>query len=172
MNLPAKSTVSSAIPERHWSEDLARIHCLQVLFPDWTGNDRFLLRQLKDSIEASIRNQPDLEDSFERFFSMAQCLREESGNPASQSHAFIRLDYSERSWDPLFARQELVRLLKKQAGVDHIFLLVIGLRRALFPRARYRTRAREAAYDEATRFIDNLARHWSTTSSRIHLLYL
>lgn len=171
MNLPAKSTVSSETTERHWSEDLARLHCLQALFPDWTDNDRFLLRQIKDSIEASIRTQPDLEDSFERFSSIAQGLRAESGNPSSKSHAFIRLDYSERSWDPLFARQEIVRLLKKHAGVDHLFLLVSGLRTALFPGARYRTRAREAAYQEATRFIDSLARHWSTTSSRIHLLY-
>ena len=172
MNLPGKSTDSSATPERHWSEDLARLHCLQALFPDWTGNDRFLLNQIKTSIEASIRTQPDLEDSFERFSSMAQCLRADFGNPSPQSHAFIRLDYSNRTWDPLFARQEMVRLLKKNAGVDHIFLLLSGLRTALFPAARYRTRGREAAYLEATRYIDDLARHWSTTSSRIHLLYL
>ncbi len=172
MNLPGKSTDSSATPERHWSEDLARLHCLQALFPDWTGSDPFLLRQIKDSIEASIRSRPELEDNFELFSSMAQCLRAESDNPSPQSHAFIRLDYSNQTWDPLFARQEIVRLLKKHAGIDHIFLLVIGLRMALFPAARYRTRAREAAYLEATRFIDSLARHWSTDSSRIHLLYL
>lgn len=172
MNSPRKLTASRSNPERHWSEDLARLHCLQALFPDWTGNDRFLLQQLKDSIEASIRQQPGLNDTFETFSSMATCLRDEGPNPAPASHGFIRLDFTGRTWDPLFAQQEIVRALKREAGTDHVFLLIRGLREALFPRARYRTRAREAAYTEATRFIDQLARRWSTRSSQIHLLYL
>jgi len=150
---------------------MARLHCLQALFPDWTGDDRFLLKQLKDSIEASLR-QDAAEDTFENFSSLATRLREQSPTPFPASHAFINLDYTGRTWDPLFARQEIIGELKRQAGVGHIFLLVKGLRKALFPAAQYRTKAREEAHQEATQFIDELSREWSTRSSTVHLLYI
>jgi hypothetical protein len=172
MNSPRKSTGCKSNPDRHWSEDLARLHCLQALFPEWAGEDTYLLRQLKDSIEASIRQQPDLPDSFETFSTLASGLRADGPVEANASHALIRVDFSNRAWDPLFAREEIVQQLKRAAGTDHVFLLVRGLREALFPAAKYRTRARDQAYLEATRFIDQLARRWSTDSSRIHLLYL
>lgn len=173
MNSPGKSTGSSSNPpERDWSEDLARLHCLQALFPDWTGNDRFLLRQIKDSIEASIRQQPEVPDTFESFSTMANSLREQAPGPIPASHSFIEMDFSGRTWEPLFARQEIIARLKQHAGTDHVFLLVRGLRSALFPGAKYRTRNREQAYLEATRDIDALARRWSTGSTRLHLLYL
>ena len=54
MNSPKKSTDCKDSPERHWSEDMARLHCLKALFPDWAGDDMFLLKQIKESIEATI----------------------------------------------------------------------------------------------------------------------
>lgn len=158
-------------PERHWSEDMARLHCLQALFPDWAGEDMFLLKQLKDSIELSLRQEPS-GDTFENFSSIAEDLRQQTPGQLPASHAFISIDLSNRTWDPLFARQEIITRLKPHAGTDHIFLLVRGLRRALFPAARYRTKAREEAYLEATRFVDELALEWSTESSTVHLLYI
>ncbi|NDV61049.1 hypothetical protein G0Q06_01150 [Puniceicoccales bacterium CK1056] len=172
MSSPRKSTDSKNSPERDLGEDLARLHCLQALFPDWTGDDVFLLRQMKDSIEESIRQQPDTPDTYEVFSELATCLRGSSGTSVPASYAFIRIDFSNRTWDPLFAQQEIARELKKHAGTEQIFLLVKNLRQALFPAAKYKTRLRESAYLEATRFIDELTRHWSTSSSRIHLLYL
>ncbi|MGC9450701.1 MAG: hypothetical protein ACP5I4_04575 [Oceanipulchritudo sp.] len=174
MNSPGKSTGFRSSPEaatRHWGEDMARLHCLQVLFPDWTGEDPFLLRQLKESIETTLREDAS-EDTFENFSAVASSLRDTAPTPFPASHAFIRIDFSGRTWEPLFARQEIIRKLKPHAGTGHIFLLVRGLRRALFPDARYRTRAREAARTEATRFIDDLVRHWSTPSSTVHVLYV
>ena len=171
MSSPRKSTACKSSPERHFSEDMARLHCLQALFPDWTGEDRFLLQQLKESIETSLQ-QDAAEDTFENFSILATRLREESPTPFPASHGFINLDYSDRTWDPLFARQEIINALKKEAGTEHIFLLVKGLHKALFPAAQYRTRAREQARLEATRFIDELSREWSTRSSRVHLLYI
>ena len=60
-------------PERHFSEEMARLHCLQALFPDWTGEDRFLLKQLKESIEASLR-QDATADTFDNFSSLVISL--------------------------------------------------------------------------------------------------
>ena len=171
MNSPKKSTACNSNPERHWGEDMARLHCLQALFPDWTGEDRFLLTQIKESIEASL-SEDDTDDTFENFSLLASNLRGQSPTPYTGSHAFIPLDFSMKTWDPLFARQEIIRQLKQHAGTEHIFLLVRGLRRALFPNATYRTRGRDEAYIEATRFIDELAQHWSTRSSEVHLLYV
>jgi hypothetical protein len=150
---------------------VARLHCLQALFPEWSGDDMFLLKQLKDSIEISLRQDPDT-DTFENFSGVAEDLRQQTPGSLPSSHAFISLDLSGKTWDPLFARQEIIRHLKRHAGTDNIFLLIRGLRKALFPSARYRTKAREAAHLEATRFIDELAQRWSTTSSKIHLLYI
>jgi hypothetical protein len=150
---------------------MARLHCLQVLFPDWTGEDPFLLRQLKESIEATLREDAN-EDTFENFSAVASGLRDTAPTPFPASHAFIRIDFSGKTWEPLFARQEIIGELKKHAGTGHIFLLIRGLRRALFPAARYRTRAREQAHNEAKRFIDDLVRRWSTPSSTVHVLYV
>jgi len=147
------------------------LHCLQALFPDWTGEDRFLLQQLKESIETTL-SRDAAEDTFENFSLLASRLREQTPTPFPASHAFISLDYTGRTWDPLFARQEIISALKKEAGTEHIFLLVKGLQEALFPAARYRTRAREEVRQQATRFIDELSREWSTPSSRVHLLYI
>jgi hypothetical protein len=150
---------------------MARLHYLQTLFPDWTGNDLYLIRQIKDSIEATLREDAH-EDTFENFSALATSLREQSPDPLPTSHAFISIDYSGRTWEPLFARQEIISQLKREAGTEHIFLLIRGLRQALFPKAQYRTRAREKAYQEATAFIDELAREWTTRSTQIHLLYI
>ncbi len=150
---------------------MARLHYLQTLFPDWTGNDLYLIRQIKDSIEARLKEDEN-RDSFENFSSLAASLREQSPDPLPASHAFISIDYSGKTWEPLFARQDIISRLKQEAGTEHIFLLVRGLRQALFPKARYRTQAREKAYEEATLFIDELARKWTTRSSEIHLLYI
>jgi len=171
MSSQRKSTDCKSNPE-DWGEELVRLHCLQALFPDWTGGDTFLLHQLKDSIETTLRQNPDLPDTFESFSSLATCLRDDTPNPWPETHAFVRLDFTDKTWDPLFARQELVRKLKMNAGIDHVFLIVRGLRKALFPAARYRTKARDEAYEEASSLIDELVSHWSTKSSKVHLLYL
>lgn len=172
MNSPAKSASSRSAPETSWSEALIRLHCLQALFPDWTNKDPFLLRQIQQSIEERIASEPEMENSFATFASMAMDLRNQAPHPETESHALIELDLSGQQWDPLFVRAELVRQLKLHAGTDHIFLLIRHLRSALFPHARYRTRQREACCAEAVSCIDDLARAWSTRSSRIHLLYL
>ena len=160
-----------SVPDHHWSEDMARLHCLQALFPEWAGEDMFLLKQLKEAIELSLNNEPET-SSFERFSEIAGDLREQTPGKLPASHAFITVDFFGRTWDPLFAREEIVSKLKKVAGTEDIFLLVRGLRKALFPKARYRTKAREQAHLEATRFIDDLAHRWSTRSSTVHLLYI
>ena len=158
-------------PDTEFGEGLARLHYLQTLFPDWTGNDLFLLKQIKESIEASLRDGEAV-DSFENFSGMAQKLRQQTPGILPASHAFISLDFSGKTWEPLFARQEIISHLKQEAGTEHIFLLIRGLRGALFPNATYRTKARDAAHEEATHFIDELCRQWSTQSSMVHLLYI
>lgn len=170
MNWPAKSTACSGTPDPDWSEELARLHCLKALFPDWTGQDPFLLHQLKAAIEASI-DASGAPPSFETFAAMANALRQNGNGPAAFSHGFIRLDFTHRTWDPLFARHEIVKALKKQAGIAHVFLVIIGLPKALFPNALYRTKSRQEATLRAMEAIDALAKKWSTPSTSLHLLY-
>jgi len=172
MNWPGKSTDSSGIPETDWTEELARLQYLQALFPEWTDGDRFLLQQLKASIEAVLQDEGSVDPDYSQFAHLADRLRQELPGGPPRSHAFLTLDFKDRTWDPLFARQEIIRRLKEQAGVDEAFLVIRGLRKALFPAARYRTRNRECAHAEATAFIDELVRRWSTPSSCVHLLYL
>ena len=172
MNSQKKSTgCKKPTDDPTWGEDVARLHCLQALFPHWAGNDGFYLKQIKESIEATL-DDDQVEDSFENFSRQAEALHEQTPGVIPSSHAFISLDFSNRTWEPLFARQEIIGELKRHAGTEHIFLLIRGLRRALFPSAQYRTKARDRAYAEATQFIDELTRQWSTRSSRVHLLYI
>ena len=172
MTSPKKSTGYRKPPEDPaWGENVARLHCLQSLFPQWAGNDGFFLKQIQESIEATLRDDA-LDNTFENFSRQAEYLHQQTPGVMPASHAFISIDFSNRTWEPLFARQEIISQLKSQAGTEHIFLLVRGLRRALFPNAQYRTRAREEAHAEATHFIDELTRKWSTRSSKIHLLYI
>ncbi len=147
------------------------MHCLESFFPFWTGDDHFFLEQIKESIEATLEHE-DVDNTFENFASQAEQLRRQTPGTLPPSHAFISLDFSNRTWDPLFASQEISAQLKSHAGTDHVFLLVRGLKRALFPNAKYDTRSRKAAYEEATRMMDELTRKWSTKSSIVHLLYI
>jgi hypothetical protein len=171
MNLPAKSTASSKASRCSWSESRARQQYLLTLFPDWTGGDPFLLKQLQASIEAAMPAIKDPNEAFATFTALADNLRGKAGMPLPSTHAIVRLDYSGKRWDPLFARQEIIQQLKRHAGADHVFLVVQSLRRALFPHARYRTASRERACAEARAFIEVLARRWSTRSSTVHLFY-
>lgn len=172
MNSHGKSTDCKSNPDHDWSEDLARLHCLKALFPDWTGQDAFLLNQLKASIEASIEASGTLTNSLETFTAMASSLRNASEGPAPFSHGFIRLDFSNRTWDPLFARHEIIQAMKKQAGMQHLFLVIVGLDQAIFPNARYRTKARATAKQQVVDVINELAGRWSTPSTSLHLLYI
>lgn len=171
MSSPRKSTGCKSSPEQTLEEDVARMHCLQALFPEWSNREAFYLKQIKESIEAALLDE-ECENSFQNFANRAEALRQQTPGKFPESYAFISLDFSNQTWEPLFAREEIVRQLKKQAGIEHIFLLVRGLRRGLFPTAQYRTKAREAAYAEATAFIEELTQRWSTRSSKIHLLYV
>ena len=171
MNSPAKSTAFSKAGKPSWNERKARQHYLQTLFPDWTGGDPFLLNQLQVSIEAAMPRIEDPGEAFATFAALAANLRSPASGPVPRSHAFVRLDYSRQRWDPLFARQEIIQQLKRKAGADHVFLVVQGLRRALFPHARYRTASRERVCAEARALIEDLARRWSTYSSTVHLFY-
>jgi dienelactone hydrolase len=172
MNSRRKSTDSRKLPEDpRWGEDVARLHCLQALFPHWAENDGFYLKQIKESIDATLEDE-GIENTFENFSKQAESLNQQTPGIIPASHAFISVDFSNRTWEPLFARQEIIAHLKSHAGTEHIFLLIRGLRRALFPNAQYRTKARDQAYTDATDFIDELSLQWSTRSSKVHLLYI
>jgi hypothetical protein len=173
MNSPGKLTDSNASKLAiEWSEELARLHCLQALFPDLTGADGFLLNQLKASIEASLQASGFASASYAEFAAMAASLRSDRDGPVPLSCGFICMDFTGRTWDPLFARDELVRALKKKAGSDHVFIVVKGLPGALFPKARYLTERRNRALKKAMATIDALANQWSTPSTTLQLLYL
>lgn len=161
----------SAATETLGPEDRARLHCLQALFHDWTAGDPFLLRQIQQSIEEGLREE-HLEPTFSAFTAAAKRLRASSPETSSGSRAFVAIDFTGRTWDPLFARQEIVQQLKRHAGMQHLFLLIRGLRTGLFPAAVRRTRAREAAYQEAAAWVTELAREWTTPSTQLHLLLI
>lgn len=171
MSSPRKSTDCSGANDRLSAEDRARQHCLEALFHDWTGGDPYLTRQIQQSIEAGLAESGAGND-FAAFTAAAEQLREHSPGQITGSRAFVPIDFSGRTVDPLFARQEIVQQLKRQAGVDHLFLLVRGVRHGLFPQARRSSPGREAAYEETCRWITDLAREWITPECQLHLLLI
>jgi hypothetical protein len=156
----------------HWAEELARMHCLSALFPDWTGGDPFLLRQLKESIESSLDQSSEAKGSFAAFAEVARQLRESCPGDFLQSYAFLNIDFAGQRWDPLFVRSALIQELKAVAGTAHVFIVVRGLTRALYPEAQRTSPKRRLARDTAASEMTEWIRQWITPATQLHLLFL
>jgi len=169
MHSPKRSPRSKP-PKVPLSDDLARVHCVAELFPQITGEDPFLARQMKEAIERSILSNPNLVNDLETFTRIALEL---GGDwEEDQACSAFAIDFGDRGWDPLFAREEFVRQLKKSSGLQKVVVLVAGLKGAIQGAGRYETQRIKQQYAEAVAYLDDLAARWSTPSTQLQVLYL
>lgn len=158
-------------PTHAVKENLAKIECLHHLFAEATGNDPYLLRSLKDGIEATAAESGAAGLDISEFVEAAMRLREDP--PDGQSACgILHIDLRARGFDPLFVRGELIAGLKRIAGHERALVIVTGLRRWVLAERRKMTAHQRQRYDNAVAYIDDLAARWATPSTKLNLIYL
>lgn len=170
MNLPKKSPNSATKPIS-CKEDLVKLHCVHHLFADATGEDPYLVQHIKEAIDESLREEPALEENLETFAEAAiRLLREQPFVRAS--YGFFHLNLTDRGFDPLFVREELLQGLKRIAGYETTLIVVTGLRSSICPKGKYFTRRQQEVYAHARDYVDRLAQRYSTANTHLSILYL
>lgn len=154
-------------------DDLAKLHFINSLFADVTGNDLYLAKQVKAAIEASIDTKAPPQLHNQSFHNAAVHLLENhfQKRPA---HGFHHWDASryDHGFSPLWARNEFISIFKKLAPCPRATVVVTNLRASICPPGKRWSRQVRQEYTEAIRFIQELARTWSTRRANVTLLFL
>lgn len=162
-------------------EDLRRLHFINALFSNVTGNDLYLAQQIKEAItfslaelEAQVAEHPDFAARFDAAFSASAARLLESFCRGLPRHGFFHWDAGRtlHSATPLFARAEIMTGLKQLATCRESTLLVTNLRPALLPANRRATPRRKQAYDDTLAFIRDLAAARTAPTASLQLLFL
>lgn len=160
---------------------LRRLHLVNALFAQVTGNDLYLAEQIKEAIafslselETQMRDHPEYALRYDAAFTEA-AARLLAGHFAHlPTQGFFHWDAArtQTSATPLFARAELMAGLKQLAPYRESTLLVTNLRPALLPPERRTTPRREREYEEALAFIRDLAAARTPSHASLQLLFL
>jgi hypothetical protein len=156
-------------------ETLKKLYFINSVFPEITGNDLYFADQIRRAVEGAAASRksaddgPETGESFEDFREAVLRLREKL--PAS-SEGFAHWDAGAcpDGFSPLWARGELIGILKRLASEPQATLLVTNLAESVRPRGRRWTRRSRREYGEAIAFIRDLARRWSRPSARLKLI--
>ena len=154
----------------HAKEDLAKLHCLHNLFADATGEDLYLIQNLKEAIEQALVEADTPASDLDAFIAAALRLRAANA-PDDISYGLLHLDLRERGFDPLFVRSELIAGFKRIAGLEHALVVVTGLRFWVLQGSRYMTARQKERYQSAIAYIDELALRWTTAGTCLNLIY-
>ena len=166
---------------RQTRDDLRRLHFINALFANLTGNDLYLAHQIKEAItfslselEAQMEQDPDLATRFDSEFNAAAARVLQKLFNGLPHQGFFHWDAARtlHSATPLFARAELITGLKQLAPYREATHHETNLRPALLPAERRRTATRLRDYDEALSFVRDLASARKTRSSNLQLLFL
>ncbi len=152
-------------------EELAKLHFINSLFAELTGNDLYLAQQIKAAIENSIGDLPPHLQSDR--FTKAAVLLVQKHFRRRPTHGFSHWNCSENAngFNPLWARQELIAMFKKLAPYPQATVLVTDLRSSICPPGKRWTGRLGHEYAEAVGFIQELARTWSTRRAQVTLLF-
>ncbi len=156
-------------------ETLKKLYFINSVFPEITGNDLYLADQILRAIEGAAVSRHQRPDgtpsapSFEDFQQAVLLLRERL---PSTMEGFAHWDAGAcpEGFSPLWARTELIGILKSLAPEPRATLLVTNLAESIRPPGRRWTRRSQREYGEAIAFIRDLARRWSRPSARLKLI--
>ncbi len=150
-------------------DKLTKLHYLQQLFSPITGNDPYMVDQLKKAIEFSVTGSIDESADMKNFADAAMELFEKYRTP-DQSFKYFHLDLNNRLFDPLWFQNDLHKALKILSGYNAAFLCITGLRKSLSPKGKYWTRRTEKRYEKTLDFIDEFAAKWSTKNTKLTII--
>ncbi len=151
--------------------NLKKLYFINSVFPEITGNDLFYADQIRRAVEAVLEETPldASENEYGRFCRAVMALKRKRRNTGG-AFQYWDANAHREGFSPLWARRELISLLKGMAAEPHATLLVANLAEAVRPRSGRWTRKARAEYSESVAFIRELARRWSTPSSRRTLI--
>lgn len=152
-------------------EDLAKLHLINSLFADVTGNDLYLAQQVKAAIETSLEDLPPHLQSDHFMKAAVQLLQKHFRRRPTHGFSHWTCGRNGLGFDPLWARQELIGIFKKLAPYPQATVLVTDLRASICPPGKRWTRRLRGEYAEAVAFIQELARTWSTRRAKVTLLF-
>ena len=157
-------------------ETLKKLYFINSVFPEITGNDLYFADQILRAIEGAAisRHQrpngtPFAAIPFEDFQHAVLLLRERIPSTA-EGFAHWDAGACPDGFSPLWARTELIGILKSLASEPRATLLVTHLAESIRSPGRRWTRRSQREYGEAVAFIRDLARRWSRPSARLKLI--
>lgn len=165
----------------HSRDELRRLHFINTLFAQVTGNDLYLAQQIESAIAFSL---PELEQQtnsdptaiakYDAAFSEAAARLLERFFSTKPDHGFYHWNAAKslESATPLFARNEIMMGLKQLARFREATLLVTNLRPALLPPERRATARRVQNYEDTLNFIRDLAAARTSPSANFQLLFI
>lgn len=163
------------------SDDLRRLHFINALFAQVTGQDLYLAQQIQSAIafslgelEQQIKTDPDASAKYDTAFtdSAARLLKKFFDDQPGHGFYHWNAARSLESATPLFARSEIMTGLKQLARFRESTLLVTHLRPALLPHELRATAKRVRNYEDTLAFIRDLAAARTAPSANLQLLFL
>ena len=152
-------------------DHITRLHLLNTLFPLLTGEDLYLAKQIEQTINFTSTGDPE-EPGNQDHFNNALIQLLEKYLTQDQNFGFYHweahLDY--RSWDPLWAREEIISGLKQIAGFKKAMFFGTGLRSSIQGAQITWTSKLDQEYEEAVEYIRDLAAYWTTKRSQLTLV--
>lgn len=162
-------------------DDLRRLHFINALFAQVTGDDLYLARQIQEAIAFSLGElakqteaDPGMAAKYDAAFTAAAAKLLGRFFESRPQHGFFHWDAltTLTSATPLFARAELMAGLKRLAPYRESTLLVTNLRSALMPLEKRETARRRAEYEAALTYIQDLAAGRTSPTAELRLLFL
>ena len=162
-------------------DDLRRLHFINALFAEATGQDLYLAEQIKSAIsfslsefEEKIAAHPWAAKTYDALFNAAAAQLMVKVFAGQTKHGFYHWDASLTlaGATPLFTRAEVMKGLRALAPYRNATLLITNLRPALIPPSARATARRKREYEEALAFIRELAAARTVRGSNLQLLFL
>jgi len=154
-------------------ERLTKLHLLNSLFPLLTGEDLFHAQQIQSAINYSLTGNTETHPNDEQFNeALVKLLEKYLTKNADFGFYYWDATADERPYDPLFAREAVIRGFKTLAGFHKGMFIVTGLRSAVQGKHKKFNEQLEREYEEAVEYLRNLASQWTTASADLTLLFI
>lgn len=148
-------------------QELSKLQLICTLFASTIGDDLYLARQIKESIEASL--PPDERAAPEAFVRRAEQLSARSDSTLAIGLVATGLS---NGFSMLTLRARLLAALKATCRFERSLLVLTGLRESICPADKRWTARRKREYEEAIDFARAFCRRRSRPSSQLALVIL
>jgi len=154
-------------------ERITKLHLLNNLFPLLTGEDLFQAQQIQSAINYSLTGDTEKAPDDEQFNqALIKLLEKYLTKNADFGFYYWDAAQNEFPYDPLFAREAVIKGFKALAGYRKGMFVIAGLRSAVQGKRKQFNNKLEREYEEAVEFLRELAGQWTTASADLTLLFI